>query len=406
MSAAVAVTGLGMVTPAGNDTASTWARLCEGRSTARTDPELADCAVSFSCRAANFDPVSLLGRSLTWRIDRFIQMAMVAAREAVADARLGRDQWDPARVGVVLGAGTGGCDTSIATFTKIIDHRHKSVTPTYVPRSAPNMAAGEICIDLGIRGPSMAIATACASGGTALVIADQLLRSGTCDIVLAGGSEVARHPLSAVAFDRMSALSRRVHDPEGASRPFDADRDGFVLGEGAAVLVLERAEHAHARRAPVQAYLAAAVASTDAHHPTAPVPDGSSAARTIGAALARAGLSPADVGHVNAHGTSTRFNDLAEARALRTVFTCPPPVTATKSVIGHAIGGAGAIEAAVSVLSLVHQRVPPTANLDRVDPDIDLDVVTKQPREARMTAVVSNSFGFGGQNSVLVFTAP
>lgn len=402
---AVAVTGLGMITAAGSDTTASWHGMQLGVGTASDDPNLSGLAVTFSCRADGFDPSKVLGRRLTWRMDRFIQLAVAAAREAVSSAALNPGDWDPVRVGVVIGTGGPGEEAATTAWEKFLSGRTGTIAPSTIPRSSPNMAAGEISLDLNIHGPGMAVSTACSSGATALSMARHLLRSHACDIVLAGGSDVACGPFSAACFDRLQTLSHRTWAPQTASRPFDRDRDGFVLGEGAAVLVLERTEHARARRAPIHAYLSGAAVTSEAHHPTAPTLDGSGAARTIQQALVDAGLDPADIDHVNAHGTATRLNDLAEARALRSVFRTPPPVTACKSIIGHTIAAAGAIEAAETVLSLQHQQIPPTANLDCLDPEIDLDVVTKAPRHRTIRAAVSNSFGFGGQNTVLVFTA-
>lgn len=401
----MAVTGLAMITSAGPDAASTWETVQRGVGTASNDPNLSGLPVTFSCRAEQFDPLQALGRRLTWRMDRFIQLALAAARAATDSARLNARDWDPARVGVVIGSSGPGEETSHTSWRKFLTGRSRSIAPSTIPRSSPNMAAGEISLDLSIHGPSLAVTTACSSGATALALAAHLIESGTCDIVLAGGSDVACGPMSTACFDRLQTLSRRTWAPHTASRPFDRDRDGFVLAEGAGVLVLERAEYAQARRAPIKAYLAGIAITSEAHHPTAPTPDGAGAARTMRQALADAGLEPSDIDHINAHGTATRLNDLAEARALRSVFRTPPPVTASKSIIGHTIAGAGAIEAAITVMSLQHQQVPPTANLDCLDPEIDLDIVTKAPRRTHLRAAVSNSFGFGGQNAVLVFTA-
>ncbi|MFG2652546.1 beta-ketoacyl-[acyl-carrier-protein] synthase family protein [Streptomyces sp. NPDC048436] len=405
MSDCVAVTGLGMVTAAGNDAASTWERVNTGVGTARLDPQLEGLPVAFSCRAEAFEPAHILGRTLTWRMDRFIQLALVAARQASADARLEHDSVDPLRVGVVIGA-SGSSGASGAAWKKLIAGRPQGISPTTIPGSSANMAAGEVSLDIGAQGPGLSVNTACASGSTAVSIARDLLRSGTCDVVLAGGSDTACSTFMAASFDKLRALSRRNHSPEAASRPFDAERDGFVLGEGAAVLVLERSEHAHARRAPVHAYLAGAALGCDAYHSTAPTPDGSGAARSIRAALASAGMEPSDIDHVNAHGSSTTLNDLSEARALRTVFPTPPPVTANKGVLGHSLAAAGAIEAALTVMTLTHQQIPPTANLGRLGDGIELDVVTKAPRALHMRSALSTSFGFGGQNAVLIFTSP
>ncbi|MFJ2863637.1 beta-ketoacyl-[acyl-carrier-protein] synthase family protein [Kitasatospora sp. NPDC087314] len=402
---AVAVTGLGLVTPAGTGAAAVWERFLGAEPTAGTDPELAGLNVDFSCQVADFDPSALLGGRLARRLDRFAQLALVAARQAVADAALDPAAWDGTRVGVVLGVSANSVQTYAVEYARLEQGRADRVSPLMLPRSIPNMAAGEVGLDLGIRGPGLVVSTACASGTTALALGADLIRAGTCDLVLAGGTDSPRTPMTAVAFDRLGALSRRRHDPAGASRPFDADRDGFVLGEGAGVLVLERAEHARARGARPRAYLAGHGAAGDAHHFTAPHPGGDGLARAVRAALTDAGLAPHEIGHVNAHGTGTLLNDPAEAAALRQVFHRPPPVTANKSVIGHTMGAAGAIEAAVTVLTLQHRLIPPTANLDRLDDAIDLDVVAKAPRPLAVPAALSVSSGFGGQNAALVLTA-
>ncbi|MEW2133962.1 beta-ketoacyl-[acyl-carrier-protein] synthase family protein [Streptomyces sp. NPDC005435] len=401
----VAVTGLGLVTPAGIGREAAWAGLCAGLSTAAADPVLDGLPVAFSCRVPELDTAGLLGHRLSRRLDRFTTFALLAAREAVADARTGPDGWESTRVGVVMGVGTGSMQGWQAEFDRLADQVPERVSPLALPRSVPNMAAAEIALDLGVTGPNMVVSTACASGTSAIGLARDWLLSGACDLVLAGGSESARLPMTAACFAQMRALSRRSDAPHEASRPFDRDRDGFVLGEGAAVLVLERAEDARARGSRPAAYVSGFGASCDAHHFTAPHPGGDGAARAIQGALADAGLAPEDVDHVNAHGTSTPQGDLAEHNALHRVFRRPPPVTAVKGTIGHAIGGAGAIEAACTVLTLRHQLIPPTANLHTLDPAIDLDVVSKAPRAQEVRAAISSSFGFGGQNAVLAFTA-
>ncbi|WP_030017630.1 beta-ketoacyl-[acyl-carrier-protein] synthase family protein [Streptomyces monomycini] len=403
MSEPVAVTGLGLLTPAGSGTEAMWTCLCQGRPTAAADPALKHMPVDFSCRVPDFDPAGV--KKIAWRTNRFIQMALVAARMAVADAALPTDRWDHRRIGVVIGVGAASMEHWPGETEKLLQGRLRAVSPLALPRSIPNMAAGEIALDLGVTGPNLVVSTACASGATALGVAKDLLAADRCDVVLAGGAESPRaSQMVSLCFSRMSVLSRRRQDPGRASRPFDADRDGFVLGEGAAVMVLEKAAHARARRGGVRAWLSGYGASADAHHPTTPDPQGKGAAAAIGAALAEAGLRHDDIGHINAHGSSTEFNDLYEARTLNQIFDRPPPVTANKGSLGHSIGAAGAIEAACSVLTLQHQLIPPVANFERPDPRITLDIVAGTPRSHGMEAVLSNSFGFGGQNAALVFT--
>ncbi|MFD7710871.1 beta-ketoacyl-[acyl-carrier-protein] synthase family protein [Streptomyces sp. NPDC059785] len=401
----IAVTGIGLVTPAGTTAEANWETLCAGQSRATKDPTLAGLPVDFSCRVTCYDPAAELGPALARRLDPPARFAVGAARRAVAQAGLDRASWPRNRVGVVLGVGSNSLLGYGGEFGHYNAGRPERVSPLALPRSVPNMVAAEVAIDLGAAGPNFTTASACASGATALGVARDLLRAGSCDLVLAGGSESGCSPMASVCFHRMRALSTRRDAPHLASRPFDAQRDGFVLGEGAAVLVLERARDARARDAGVLALLRGYGATCDAHHPIAPQPDGDGTVRALRAALDDAGCTPADIGHVNAHGTSTRLNDAVEATALTRVFTRhAPPVTASKSVIGHTLGAAGAIEAAYTVLALRHRTIPPTANFGHQDGDRKLDVVAGVPRPARMTAAVSASCGFGGQNAALVFT--
>jgi 3-oxoacyl-[acyl-carrier-protein] synthase II len=401
----VAVTGLGLVTPAGIGAAASWERILAGEPAASRDPDLDGQPVDFSCRVPGFDADELLGRRLAWRLDRFTHLALVAAREAVADAGLDPQTWDGARVGVVLGNALGGTATWEQQHQVRHDDGAEQVSPLLIPMAGVSMVAGHVAIDCGATGPNLVTVTACASGSTAIGTARDLLRSGRCDVVLTGGTEASLTPTVMATFAKANALSRRSDDPAAASRPFDADRDGFVASEGAGVLVLERAGDARARGATVRALLAGYGASADAHHPTAPEPSGAAVERAIRMALADAGVEPDDVDHVNAHGTSTPLNDAAEAGVLQRVFPRGPVVTSVKGVTGHSLGAAGAIEAACAVLTVQHGVVPPTANLDHQDPDIDLDVVAKAPRELPVRVALSNSFGFGGQNAALVVTA-
>lgn len=404
--AAVAVTGLGLVTPAGHDAESIWKTMSAGRSLARKDPDLADLPVDISCSVTGLDPLAELGLRLAGRLDRFAHLGLVAARRAVADARLDITSC-PERVAVVLGVGANSLQTYVTEFTRLGQGRPTSISPLGLPRSVPSMVAGEVAIDTGARGPNFTVSSACASGTTAIGVARDLLLSGACDVVLTGGSESARARMSAACFAQMRALSTRTEHPERACRPFDTDRDGFVLGEGAAVLILERAEHARSRGAHVRSWLRGYGASADAHHPTSPHPQGLGAEQAIRQALADAGCTPRDVGHVNAHGTATRLGDTAEALALLRVFTgAPPAVTASKSIVGHALGAAGAIEAALTVLALERQEVTPTANLGQQDTGRQMDIVTGRPRPVAFDVALSTSCGFGGQNAALVLATP
>ena len=400
----VAVTGLGLVTPAGLGVEASWHGVLAGQGVAATDPALAGVSVDMSCRVPGFDAEALLGRKASRRLDRFVQLAVVAAREAVADAGLDPESWDGPRVAVVVGCGMGGAATWEQQHTKMLEAGPDKVSPMLIPMLVPNMVAGQLAMDLKALGPNLVTATACASGATAIGVARDLLRSGACDIAITGGTEAGLTPLAIAGFAQMGALSGRTSDPTAASRPFDVDRDGFVAAEAAGILVLERVEDAAARGATARANLAGYGASADGFHITAPDPDGAGAARAMRAALSDAGLLPGDIDHVNAHGTSTPLNDAAEARTLRTVLGDAITVTSTKGVTGHALGAAGAIEAAFTVLTVQHGQVPPTANLDSQDPEVDLDVVAKAPRDQAIDAALSDSFGFGGQNAVLVFT--
>lgn len=401
----VAITGLGLLTPAGIGVENSWAGVSTGESVAATDPELADLPVDFSCRIPGFDPIEELGRKNARRLDRFSQLGVAAARQAVADAGLDPATWDGTRVGVVLGCGLGGAGTWETQHRRMLEQGAEKISPMLIPMLIPNMVAGQVAMDLGANGPNLVTATACASGATALGTARDLLRSGACDIVLTGGTEAGVTPLSVAGFAQMQALSTRRDDPAAASRPFDANRDGFVVGEASGVVVLERPEDATARGARTRAHLAGYGASADAHHATAPDPEGRGQAQAMEAALADANVSGTDIQHVNAHGTATPLNDTAEAASITRVVGRHPTVTSTKGVTGHTLGAAGAIEAVFTVLTIEHGRVPPTANCDSQDPEIDLDVVTKAPRDQRVEVAMSDSFGFGGQNAVLVFTA-
>ncbi|MFE7106480.1 beta-ketoacyl-[acyl-carrier-protein] synthase family protein [Streptomyces sp. NPDC057575] len=399
----VAVTGLGLVTSAGADEHTFWEGLCAGVSTARGCEELAGLPVDFGCPVDGIDLDAAVGGRSVWRMARFVKMALVAARQAVADAGLSPERWDGDRVAVVLGVGVGGVSVLVDNVRRLDGGGADAVSPLLVPMMMPNAAAGEVAIALRAHGPSLAPATACASGATAVAVARDLLLNDRCDVVVAGGAEAVLTPLVVSAFAGMGALSLRTGDPAGASRPFAADRDGFVIGEGAAVLVLERTADAYARGGRPRALLTGTGSSTDAHHPTAPDPEGGGARKAVEAALCEAGWAAHEVDHINAHGTSTQLNDAMETALISELFPHRPSVTASKGVLGHTLAASGAIEAVATVLTLEHGLVPPIANLDSLPDGFDLDCVVKEARIQPMERALSHSFGFGGHNVVLAF---
>ncbi|ELS50767.1 beta-ketoacyl-[acyl-carrier-protein] synthase family protein [Streptomyces viridochromogenes] len=413
----VAVTGVGLVTPAGAGTASTWEGVCAGRSTAADDPELAGLPVPIACRVPDFDPHTHARLRRPWRFDRATQLLLAAAREALDSAGLDstghasadddNGAWPPERTALVIGSAAGGIGTLEDQHRRLLATGPDRISPHTLPAYLPNMAAGHAALELGVKGPALHTSTACASGASAVITAGLLLAAGHCDIALAGGSDAMVTPLCSAAFAKMGALSRRTHDPGRASRPFDRDRDGFVLAEGSAVLVLEREADARARQARPLALLAGHATTTDAHHPVAPDPDGTGLERAVRAALAQAGAAPDEVDHINAHGTSTPLNDRVEAAVIRRLYGRQlPSVTSAKGVLGHTMGAAGAVEAALTVLSVAHGAVPPTANFTAFDDGTDgIDLVTDKPRHHDIHLALSHSLGFGGHNTVLAFRA-
>jgi 3-oxoacyl-[acyl-carrier-protein] synthase II len=399
-----AVTGIGLVTPAGIGVRESWNYVLKGESATAIDPELADLPVDFSCRVPDFDPAAVVGRKQAWRMDRVQVFSIAAARQAMADAGLSSGEWDGARVGVVVGTGLGGMATLESQYAAMQRKGPGKVSALALPMFLINMAAGQLAIELGAHGPNLTVSTACASGATAIGVARDLLRSGAVDVVVAGGADAGVASLTVAAFAKMNALSTRRSDPRTASRPFDADRDGFVIGEGAGMVVLETEEHARARGARVRGKVVGYGASADAHHVTAPEPRGTGVEQAMRSALADAGMAVSDIDYINAHGTSTRLNDSVEAATIERVFGTRPAVSSTKGAIGHTLGAAGAIEAIYSVLALEHGVVPPTANLVNPDPEVGLDLVGSA-RRGTYRAAMSNSFGFGGANAVLVLAS-
>ena len=408
----VVVTGMGAITPAGRGVAATWQGALAGVATATHDERLAaaGATMSISCRVPVVDVDAELGRGSARRLDRFTHLAVIAAREAVAQAGLvGEDPdviaaVDPERAGVVIGTGIGGGETWESEYARLTAEGPTRVSPLFVPRMLSNTAAGTIAIRTHARGPNLTVNTACAAGASAIHMGRDLIRSGQADIVIAGGVEAGITTIAISAFAQMGALSSNP-DPSSASRPFDAARDGFVMGEGAGIVVLESRAHAEARGATPLFTIAGCGASADAFHATAPPEDGGGAALAMERAIVDAGIDRARIGHHNAHGTSTPLNDIAETRALRTVFgagLADVAVTSTKGVTGHLLGAAGAVEVILAACALREGLVPPTANLTVQDPDIELDVVHGEPRRVELEAVITASMGFGGQNAALV----
>lgn len=397
---AVAITGLGALTPLGPDVAALTEGLLSGRSGVRL--LVGEQWDALPARlAATVDLDGRLERIEARTLDRAQQLALVAAREAWADA--GSPEVDPERLAVVIGSGVGGAMTLLQQSEVLRDKGPRAVSPHLVPMLMPNGPAATVGLALGARAGVHCPVSACASGAEAIAYALDLLRSGRADVVVAGGAEACIHPLPMAGFAQMRALSTRHEEPESASRPYDKGRDGFVLGEGAGVLVLETEAHAQARGARLHGRLAGAGLASDAHHVTAPDPTGAGAARSIQLALQDADLAATDIGHVNAHATSTPLGDVAEARALKAALG-RPVVTATKSCTGHLLGAAGAVEAVATVIALRDHQVPAIRNLDDLDDEVELDVVRIVARALVHEAALSTSFGFGGHDVALVFT--
>ena len=404
----VVVTGLGATTPIGGDVTSTWEALLAGRSGVRRidddEHEWVDrhqLPVKIAAPLA-VAPTEVLARVQARRLDRCEQVALVAAREAWAHA--GSPDVEPERLAVVVGTGIGGAVTLLDQDDLLETSGLRKVSPLTVPMLMPNGPAAWVGIEFGARGGVHAPVSACASGAEALAWALRLLRSGDVDVVMAGGAEACITGITVAGFVQARTLSQRNDDPERASRPFDVDRDGFVLGEGSGIMVLERAEFAAARGATVHGRLAGAGLTSDAYHITGPDPDGIGQSRAITASVRDAGLEPSDIGHVNCHATSTVAGDVGETRAVQKALGDHPVLTAPKSALGHLVGAAGAVESIVTLLSIKEGVIPATLNLEELDPGVELDVVRGEPRKMELTAAVCDSFGFGGHNAAVTFT--
>ena len=409
----VVITGMGATTPLGGDVPSTWDALLAGRSGIRTNDkewvERYDMPARL-CAPLAVEPTEVLPRVQARRMDRCEQIAIIAARQAWADAGydLPTDEHqpvDPDRLGVAIGTGIGGPVTLLDQDDLLEEFGLRKVSPLTVPMLMPNGPAAMVGIELKARAGVHSPASACASGAEGLATAWQMIQSGRADVVVAGGAEACIHPITVAGFAQSRTLSTRNDDPAGASRPFDVDRDGFVLGEGAGVLILERADHALARGARIYGKLAGTGITSDAYHITGNHPEGIGQINAITHAVRSAGLDAADIVHVNAHATSTVVGDIGEATAVRKALGDQVVLTAPKGALGHLVGGAGAVESIITLLSIYHGVIPATRNLERLDPKVDLDVVTGEPRKMHVNAAVNDSFGFGGHNVALVFTA-
>ncbi len=405
----IVVTGIGCISPLANDWPDTWKALVAGVSGVAPITKFdASCyKTRFAAEAKNFDPVALLGAKEARRMDRFTQFALAAGLQAVEHSGLKIDETNRDRIGAVIGTGIGGVSTMTEQLTVLAERGPDRVSPFLVPMMLADTAPGMLAIQLGIRGPNLAVITACATGSNTIGEAAELIRRGSADVVLAGGAEAAVVPLALAGLGAMTALSTRNDDPQRASRPFDRNRDGFVIGEGAAVLVLESLESAQGRGAQILAEVTGYGTSDDAYHISAPAENGAGAALCMKLALENASLRPQDIDYINAHGTSTFLNDKSETAAIKTTFGAQAykiPVSSTKSMTGHLLGASGALEAAVCVQVIQEGLMPPTINYETPDPECDLDYVPNQARQKAVRHVMSNSFGFGGHNATLILS--
>lgn len=409
MSRRVVVTGMGCISPVGNSVKETWESILAGKSGATniTHFDASKHKTRFAAEVKGFDPVALFGAREARKMDRFTQFAIAAAVEALAQAGLQIDESNRDRVGIVTGTGIGGIGTLLEQANVLRERGPERVSPFLIPMMIADSAAGILAIRFGARGPNMAISTACASGNNAIGEATEMIRRGAADAMIVGGSEAAIVPVSMAGLNVMTALSTHNEDPQSASRPFDKDRDGFVMGEGAGVLILESLEHAQGRGAQILCEVSGYGTTDDAHHISAPAENGAGAALSMKLALENANLAATDIEYINAHGTSTPLNDKSETAAIKTVFgeqAYNIPISSTKSMTGHLLGASGALEAVICTLVIREGILPATINYHTPDPECDLDYVPNQPRKASPKHVMSNSFGFGGHNATLILS--
>ncbi len=403
----VVLTGVGLVSALGLDTESTWSGLLQGKSGVGpiTHFDASDFSSRIAAEVKDLDPLAYVDTKNARKMDLFILYAIAASDVAVKSANLSVTKENAERIGVYIGSGIGGFGTIEAQHTNYLEKGPRKISPFFIPASISNLATGQVSIRLGTTGPNSATCTACSAGCHAIGDSFKIIERGAADVMIAGGSEAAITPMGVGGFAAMRALSTRNEEPDRASRPFDRDRDGFVIGEGSGIVILEELEHARRRDARILAEIVGYGMSGDAHHITAPPEDGSGAVRVMRATLEDAGVDPSEVDYINAHGTSTPPNDRIETRAIKAVFSDHAyklPISSTKSMTGHLLGAAGGLEAGISALVLHHQIIPPTINLENPDPDCDLDYVPGTARKAEIRYVLSSSFGFGGTNACIL----
>ena len=404
----VVVTGIGIVSPVGIDRETTWDSIIRGRSGINTinSFDTQGLETNIAAQVTDFDPTDYISLKESRRMDRFVQLSVAASLEAVNQSNLNINSSNAEDIAVVISSGIGGIITLSEQIEVMLQKGARRVSPFLVPMMLPDMASGQVSMLLGATGPNFATVSACASGGDAIGQSAKMIADGTSKIAITGGTEAAICPIGIAGFNSCKALSKNNQEPEKASRPFDAKRDGFVLGEGAAILILESLESAESRGAKPLAEIIGYGATGDAHHITQPAPEGEGGARAMKIALENANISPIDIDYINAHGTSTPMNDKYETAAMKTVFQEEAyniPISSTKSMTGHLLGASGALEAAITLLSIINGTVPPTINLENPDPDCDLDYTPNLSKKGKIKSAMSNSFGFGGHNCSLIF---
>ncbi|SFS51653.1 beta-ketoacyl-ACP synthase II [Marininema halotolerans] len=407
MTKRVVITGMGVISPIGNDLSSFWNNVITGQSGIQTVTrfDVSEYPTKIAGEVNDFDPEVYMDKKDVRRMDRFVQFAVGAAKDALKHADLDLTTMDRDRVGVYIGSGIGGLSTLEEEHRKLMEKGPRRVSPFFIPMMIPNMAAGQVSISLGAKGPNSAAISACATGTNAIGDAAKIVERGEADVMIAGGTEATITPMAFAGFCSAKAMSTHNEEPQKASRPFDKERDGFVMGEGAGVLILENLDHALARGATIYAEVVGYGMTGDAHHLTSPAPEGEGAARSMKRALMSAGLAPEDIGYINAHGTSTGPNDKFETMAIKTTFgehAYKLAVSSTKSMHGHMLGAAGGVEAIITALALKEGILPPTINYEHPDPECDLDYVPNEARKVQVRAALSNSLGFGGHNATIV----